>query len=129
MGDASVMAGRPDEALRLERFAIDLDPQSIGNYFRYSAMAAASFEKNDLEGAFQWAQRSIALKPDYVVTHAITAASLALSGDLHGARRAVIGARRFLPGISLESASELSLFRKEWSEPFQSGLAAAGMPV
>jgi tetratricopeptide (TPR) repeat protein len=127
LGDACLMLDRPEEAIHHARLAVRLAPRAPCNFFRYAALAGATLQQNNIESTLHWARQTAALKPDYVVGHCLGATSLALMGDLIGARKAAVLAKQCLPGITRMSAKKLSPFYKGGVEPFVRGLALAGI--
>ena len=128
LGDAHLVMGQPDEAIRFAEIAIRLNPRDPGNFYRFTTLAEASFLKQDHEKTLHWANQTSALKPDYFLSYALAAASLALRGDMNGAKRMVASVKECWPDITVTEMTASIFFPEKAWDRFSQGMIAAGIP-
>jgi adenylate cyclase len=129
LGRAYFLLGQPDEAISFTELAIRLNPRDPSVFFRYADLAEANFDKQDYQQTLHWANQSAALKPDYWYPHALIAATLALSGDLDGAKRACANLTASMPGATISRIADTAYYPERWWSRFSQGLLAAGIPT
>jgi adenylate cyclase len=127
LGDVHIALDNPDEAIRFSEIAIRLNPRAPNVFFHYVVLSAGSFAKKDHNKAVHWANQAIALKPDYWMSFAFLAASLAENGDLQSARRFASMMMQIWPEASISRMKE-TVSPASWWNRFADDLRATGIP-
>jgi adenylate cyclase len=126
LGNAYSQLNQPDEAIKYTEIAIRLNPRDPSVFFRYAVLAEANFAKQDHQQTLHWANQSAALKPDYWYSHALIASTLAISGDMDGAKRAMANLQASMQGVSVSAIQQTGYYPEPWWSRFAQGLIAAG---
>jgi TolB-like protein/class 3 adenylate cyclase/Flp pilus assembly protein TadD len=128
-GSTYCFLGRPDEALERLRNAWRLSPFDPLNFFFYTVAGLAEFVAERYDEAIGWLRKAQRLNGRFVACQRTLTASLALSGDIEGAR---VAAGTLL---SIEPRFRVSVFtswyplsRKGDLERLATGLRLAGVP-
>jgi tetratricopeptide (TPR) repeat protein len=129
LGDINIAMDSPDEAVRFSEMAIRLNPRAPNVFFHYAVLAAASFGKKDHNKTLHWANQTIALKPDYWVSYAISAASCAENGSLDAARQSASILMQIWPEASISRMKETINIPPSWGTRFSDALSASGIPL
>jgi TolB-like protein/Tfp pilus assembly protein PilF len=121
--------GRPDEALERLRNSWRLSPFDPLNFFFYTVAGLAEFVAGRLDEAIGWLRKALRLNARFVAAHRTLTASLALSGDVEGARAAAASL------LAIDSRFRVSVFtswyplsRKGDLERLATGLRLGGLP-
>jgi TolB-like protein len=121
--------GQGEEAVRRAERAIELSPLDPRMYTFTSIAGTAHAVAGQYDKAIDFCRQSLRLNRMYASTHRILAISLALSGDLEGARGVVAEL------LQLEPALTVAGFRTRYPgnkslhvEQFSEALAVAGVP-
>jgi adenylate cyclase len=128
LGTLLAYAGRPDESIANTMIAIRLNPRDPSIFFRYSGLAIAHFLKGEYDRACEWAQRSVAQKPDWWVGRALFAASLVETGKLEAATKTVLELRQSMPELSLATLPLEPVRPASARATFYAALRKAGVP-
>ncbi len=121
--------GRPDEALERLRNAWRLSPFDPLNFFFYTVAGIAEFVAGRYDQAIAWLRKAQRLNARFVACHRTLTASLALWGDLDGARVAAANVLAVDPRFRVSAfASWYPLSRAGDLERLTAGLRLAGLP-
>jgi len=128
-GSTYCFLGRPDEALERLRNAWRLSPFDPMNFFFWTVAGLAEFVAGRYDQAVGWLRKAQRTNGRFVACHRTLTATLALSGDLEGARAAAQDL------VSIEPRFRVSAFklwyplrRPDDLERMASGLRLAGLP-
>jgi hypothetical protein len=102
------------------------DPQIA---MMHAATACAYFFAGQITDATAWAERSVALQPNYFIGACVLAASRAVAGHIQEAQKTMARLRKIDPGLRVSNLREWFPIRREedlsrWAE----GLRLAGLP-
>src|SRR5688500_3639846 len=73
-------SGRARESIEHTKRALEMNPRDPSIFFRYSSMALAHYLLGEHTAGLEWAQRGLARKPNWWVSHAVVVASLWATG-------------------------------------------------
>src|SRR5262249_5199920 len=120
--------GKPDEALERLRNAWRLSPFDPMNFFFYTVAGIAEFVAARYDQALGWLRKAHRLNPRFSACNRTLTATLALSGDLEGARAAAAGLLAVDPGFRVGVfAARYPLRRLDDLERLTAGLRLAGL--
>ncbi|HEV8585494.1 MAG TPA: adenylate/guanylate cyclase domain-containing protein [Methylomirabilota bacterium] len=120
--------GRPDEALERLRNAWRLSPFDPMNFFFYTVAGIAEFVAGRYDQALGWLRKAHRLNPRFSACIRTLTATLALSGDLEGARASAAQLLAVEPRFRVAAfAARYPLVRKEDLERLTTGLRLAGL--
>ena len=128
-GSTYCFLGRPDEALERLRNAWRLSPFDPLNFWFCTVAGLAEFVAGRYDQAIGWLRKAQRLNPRFSACNRTLTASLALAGDLAGAREASKRVLEIEPGFRVSVfASWYPLRRPGDLERFADGLRLAGLP-
>ncbi len=122
-------AGYPERAIANNEIAIRSNPRDPSIFFRYSGLALSYFLTKQYEAAIELARKSVHLKPEWHVGHAVLVACLVESGQLDDARLAVEDYVNQSPKASIGEITELPFRVSAHREQLVSALRKAGLPA
>lgn len=129
---AQIALGRPAESLAPMQEAIRLSPRDPQLHQYYATLAAAQLHLGNDETAIMWAEKAIALRPDWIDAYPLLVAAATLGGQTNKAQSALAEYRRQLPEytIAILRAEELSdrPAYLEQRKRYYAGLRKAGLP-
>jgi len=129
---AQIALGRPAESLAPMQEAIRLSPRDPQLQQFYATLATAQLHLANDEAAVAWAEKAIALRPDWTDAYPLLIAAATLRGDNSKAQSALSEYRRQLPEytIAILRSEELSdrPAYLEQRKRFYAGLRKAGLP-
>jgi adenylate cyclase len=127
LGSLLAATGRPDEGIAVVEKGMRLSPRDPWLFDMRNTIAAAHFAAGRYEESLDWAQRSLQLKPDYVIPMDIAAASCAHLGRIEEA------CERFARRLEIERAPTLETIERvfgfadpDFQARFIDGLRKAG---
>jgi TolB-like protein/Tfp pilus assembly protein PilF len=121
--------GRPEEALERLRSAGRLSPFDPLNFWFWTVVGLAEFVAGRYDQAIGWLRKAQRANARFVACHRTLTASLALSGDLDGAREAAAHLLEVEPRFRVSAfTSWYPLRRPDDLERFGRGLRLAGLP-
>jgi len=129
LGDVNLALGQPDEAIRLAEISIRLNPRDPSVFFRYATLAAANFEKKEHAKTLHWANQAVALKSDYWLSYALSAACFAEIGDIEAAKSAATMIFEIWPDATIARMSGMYSQSSPWWRRFADGLLKSGIPM
>jgi TolB-like protein/class 3 adenylate cyclase len=124
-------ADHSERAIEQLQRAMSLSPRDHTSVWWHSGMAAAEFTCEHYEEAIEWAHKSLQINPMHPSPNRFLVSSLALTGDLDGARSALADMNNRIPGITIKGIRQsLSSVFKQRSDfdRYMEGLRWAGMP-
>jgi TolB-like protein/class 3 adenylate cyclase/Tfp pilus assembly protein PilF len=120
--------GHPDDALDRLRNAWRLSPFDPMNFFFYTVAGIAEFVAGRYDQSIGWLRKAYRLNPRFVACNRTLAASLALSGDLAGARASAGDLLAVEPGFHVSQfVARYPLRRKDDLDRLATGLRLAGL--
>jgi adenylate cyclase len=134
--EANNYLGRPDRGLEYINKAIHLSPRDPNMPWNYAEKAWALLMQQQDDLAIEWLRRTLALRPEIPVTHALLASALALTGRQ---AEAVAVLKRYL-SLKDTTSKTIAEFRPQhraasdnpkwlaYSDRLIEGLQKAGMP-
>ena len=126
-GVGHLIGGSLDEALTFLHRAARLSPGDT--LTAMTAIAEAEFYLGHNEAALDWAARSLAVHPNFVVTYWVLIAGNAHLGRLNEARRALAALQTLVPGVSIaRMRSTIHSKDPRRSDLMIEGMRLAGMP-
>ena len=94
-----------------------------------AATACAHFFAGRIAEAVAWAERSVALQPNYFVGACVLAASKAIAGRILEAHKATARLRKIAPALRISNLGEwFPIRRQEDLSRWVEGLRKAGLP-
>jgi TolB-like protein/tetratricopeptide (TPR) repeat protein len=128
-GWVNVWFGEPDVAIERVTHAMRLSPHDPQIAMMQASMACAHFFAGRVAEAMAWAERSVALQPNYFVGTCVLAASTAIAGRIPEAQKAMARLCKIVPALRISNLREWFPIRREedlsaWVE----GLRKAGLP-
>ena len=128
-GPTYCFLGRPDEALARLRNAWRLSPFDPLNFFFWTVAGIAEFVAGRYDQAIGWLRKAERMNRRFAACHRTLTASLALSGDLDGARAAAENLLAVEPRFQVSTfASWYPLRRRDDLDRLVRGLSLAGLP-
>jgi TolB-like protein/class 3 adenylate cyclase/Tfp pilus assembly protein PilF len=128
-GSTYCFLGRPDDALERLRNAWRLSPFDPLNFFFWTVAGLAEFVAGRYDQAVGWLRKAQRANARFSATHRTLTASLALSGDIDGAKDAATSLLQIEPRFRVSVfTSWYPLRRKEDLERLSTGLKLAGLP-
>ena len=127
---ALVLSWLGNAALAIERAtsAIRLSPFDFLNYLAYNALALAYFHTNDLEKAFEAANKSVQINPRFGVSRAFLTAVLVGLGRTAEASAEAQRVLALQPGFSIKQFSVTAWIEPRVYEPLAAAWKQAGLP-
>jgi tetratricopeptide (TPR) repeat protein len=128
-GWVNVWFGEPDVAIERVTHAMRLSPHDPQIAMMQASMACAHFFAGRVVEAMAWAERSVALQPNYFVGICVLAASTAIAGRIPEAQKVMARLRKIDSALRISNLREWFPIRREedfarWVE----GLRRAGLP-
>lgn len=121
--------GESDSAITYFEHAMRLSPVDPELYRMQAGLAMAHLFAGRFETASEWADKSYARLPSFLMTMAVVAASRALTGRLEEARGVMAQLREAAPALRLANlAAWLPISRPHDLSIFADGLRKAGLP-
>jgi adenylate cyclase len=121
--------GQGDEAVRRSERAMELSPFDPRMYTFTSIAGTAHAVAGQYDKAIEFCRHSLRLNRMFATTHRILAISLALSGDMAGARHAAADLLELEPGLTVAGfRARYPGNRSPHVDPFCEALAMAGVP-
>lgn len=96
-GNALTILGRPDEGIESLLRAMRLSPTDTWLFAFMATMACAHMVAERYEAALHWAERSLQLRPDYLLAHHNKMIAQSQLGQVEAGRRTLARARRHDP--------------------------------
>ena len=129
---AQIALGRPAESLAPTQEAIRLSPRDPQLHQFYATLATGQLHLANDEAAVAWAEKAIALRPDWIDAYPLLIAAATLHGDKGKAQSALSEYRRLLPDYTIailrsEEPSDRPAY-VEQRKRFYAGLRKAGLP-
>lgn len=113
LGTILNFAGDPQRAIENNLLALRSNPIDPGNYFRYCGLAISYLLLGRLEEGLDWAYKTLHLKSDWYIAHAVLVAFLVHLDRMDDARAAMRDFRRNCPTATLEDLKRLPFRRPE----------------
>ena len=126
-GVAHIICGDLDEAVRLFRKVIRLNPMDAGT--AYLGLSHVAMCRGDYEASADWATRALSMIPDFGVAHWMLIAANAYLGRMDAARAALAAYLATAPGVTIATIRNGARAKDPMRMTvFLDGLRAAGMP-
>lgn len=106
--------------------ALHLNPRDPRNHVFFIHLALAYLIAREFELAAEWSNKAIQRKADIAEYHFTLAASLSQSGDLDGARDALVECERLMPGYPSRWAAARPYIKSTDVEMILDGLRKTG---
>ena len=127
-GSTYCFLGRPDDALERLRNAWRLSPFDPMNFFFYTVAGLAEFVAGRYDESIAWLRKAHRLNPRFRACNRTLTVSLALSGDLEGARAAAANLLAVEPTFRVSQfIARYPLRRKDDLDRLARGLRLAGL--
>ncbi len=127
-GSTYCFLGRPDDALERLRNAWRLSPFDPMNFFYYTVAGIAEFVAGRYDQSIGWLRKAHRLNPRFSACNRTLTVSLALSGDLEGARVAAASLLAVEPTFRVSQfIARYPLRRKDDLDRLATGLRLAGL--
>ena len=127
-GSTYCFLGRPDEALERLRNAWRLSPFDPLNFFFVTVAGLAEFVAGRYDQALGWLRKAERMNPRFAPCHRTLTASLALSGDIDGARVAAANLLTVEPRFRVSEFVSWYPLQPNDRERLGTGLRLAGLP-
>ena len=127
-GSTLCFLGRPDEALERLRNAWRLSPFDPLNFFFVTVAGLAEFVAGRYDQALGWLRKAERMNPRFAPCHRTLTASLALSGDIDGARIAAANLLTVEPRFRVSEFVSWYPLQPKDLERLGTGLRLAGLP-
>ncbi len=121
-------SGRPKESLQYLKRAMEMNPRDPSIFFRYSSMAVAHYLMDEHTLSVEWAQRALARKPNWWVSHAVLIASLWAMGRREAAASAAQALCQQAPLLRVGALPVVPMAQIPEFADFRKALRAAGIP-
>jgi adenylate cyclase len=128
IGTTLVHFGRAEQSLEYTNRAMQMNPRDPSIFFRYSSMALAHYLLGDHTQAIDWAQKAIARRSNWWVSHAVLIASLWANSRFEAASTAAQGLREQVPLLHVSDLPVPPIARMPEFEEFRTALRLAGVP-
>ena len=124
----SCFLGQPDDALERLRNAWRLSPFDPMNFFFFTVAGIAEFVAGRYDQAIGWLRKAQRMNPRFSACNRTLTVSLALSGDLDGARAAAANLLAVEPSFRVSQfIARYPLRRKDDLDRLATGLRLAGL--
>jgi tetratricopeptide (TPR) repeat protein len=128
-GWVNVWFGEPDVAIERVAHAMRLSPNDPQIAMMQAATASAHFLACRTGEAMAWAERSVALQPNYFIGACVLAATRGIAGRVPEAQKAMARLRKIVPALRISNLREwLPNRREEDLSRWVEGLHKAGLP-
>nr|WP_283815910.1 adenylate/guanylate cyclase domain-containing protein [Bradyrhizobium sp. AUGA SZCCT0222] len=128
-GTVLAYAGRAEESIEKNQYAIRLNPRDPSIFFRYSGLSIAYFILSDFQQSLKWATLSVERKPDWWLARALMAASLVQLDRKNEGLEAAKALLQKAPNISLHALPIEPVRPAAAKKLFYESLGEAGIPA